>query len=249
MVLLRHAVVASLSPATRARTALAGCSWLSWSSRDDGFGDHRDHQIRAPYFDSSGSPILLVERRTSDELLDLGHASTELAALPDLGLVRLQGDLWPVAGNAYLNALRQFRLEHAECADCCGPRRSHLIGIRIDRVEVSDPANGRVTAVDLDEYAAAEPDPVIAHSLSVRGHLNAMHGDDLIRMASRTLALPAEIVLAVSVDWIDAWGLEISVIDENGAGTHRLPFRTPLTTMDDLGGQLHAFLRNTGGQC
>ena len=248
MVSLRHAVVAALSPATRARTALAACSWLSWSTPDGLLDDHPDHS-RAPYFDSSGSPVLLVERRTSDELLELGHAATELAALPELGLVRLQGELWPVAGNAYLNALRQFRLEHAECADCCGPRRSHLIGLRVDRVEVTDPDDGEVTSVDLDDYAAADPDPVITHSLSVRGHLNAMHGDDLIRMASRTLALPAEDVLAVSVDWIDAWGLEISVIDEDGAGTHRLPFRNPLTTMDDLGGQLHAFLRNTGGSC
>ncbi len=245
MVSLRQAVVATLSPAIRARTALAACSWLSWSSPDD----HPDQLSRAPYFDSSGSPVLLVERRTSDELLDLGHAATDLAALPELGLVRLQGELWPVAGNAYLNALRQFRLEHAECTDCCGPRRSHLIGLRVDRVQVTDPGDGEVTSIDLDEYAAAEPDPVITHSLSVRGHLNAMHGDDLIRMASRTLALPVEGMLAVSVDWIDAWGLEISVIDEDGAGTHRLPFRIPLTTMDDLGGQLHAFLRNTGGGC
>ncbi len=238
---LREAVVASLSPATRARTALAACSWLAWATDDD--------QSRAPYFDSSGSPVLLVERRTSHELLDLGYAATELGALPELGVVRLQGTLWPVAGNAYLDALRQFRLEHAECADCCGPRRSHLVGLRVDRVEVSGPGGGAVTTVDLDDYALAAPDPVITHSLSVRGHLNAMHGDDLIQLAARTLELPPESVLAVSVDWIDAWALEISVIDESGALTHRLPFRTPLTTMDDLGGQLHAFLRQTGGQC
>lgn len=208
-----------------------------------------DDAGRAPYFDSGGSPVLLVERRTHDALLDLGTAGTELAALPELGIVRLQGQLWPVAGTAYLEALRQFRLEHAECADCCGPRRTHLVGFRVERVEIVEPESGGLSVVDLDDYAAARPDPIITHSLSVRGHLNAMHANDLIQLAAQALQLPVPAVLAVTVDWIDAFGLEISVIDEDGAGTHRLPFRSPLTTMDDLGGQLHAFLRNTGGSC
>lgn len=257
----RQALVASFSPAVRARTALAACNWLSWSAADQGSDERYDapadrlaedphgERCRAPYFDSSGTPVLLVERRTSVELLDLGYASTEFGSLPELGLVRLQGELWPVAGNTYLNALRQFRLDHAECADCCGPLRSHLVGMRVVQVEVADPHDGAVTSVDLVDYVAAAPDPIITHSLSVRSHLNAMHADDLIRLASRILELPVEVVLAVSVDWIDAFGLELSVIDESGAGTHRLPFRTPLRAMDDLGGQLHAFLRHTGGWC
>jgi hypothetical protein len=48
------------------------------------------------------------------------------------------------------------------------------------------------------------------------------------------------------VEWIDAWGLELALIDDQGAATHRLPFRRPLTTMADLGGQLHALLNRSG---
>ena len=76
-----------------------------------------------------------------------------------------------------------------------------------------------------------------------------MHSEDLIQLAARTLEPPVHDVLAVAVDWIDAWGLELSVIDDEGAANHRLSFRTPSTTMDDFGGQLHAFLRSTGGHC
>lgn len=238
----RQAVVASLSPATRARTALAACSWLSWSPDcDDG---------RAPYFEQSGAPVLLVERHTSAQLLEVGYAEAELIALPEVGTVRLSGALWPVAGNAYLDEVRHFRLEHAECADCCGPRRSHLVGIRVESVEVVDPGSGKTEAVDLDAYATAAPDPIIAHSLNVRAHLNAGHADDLVRLASRMLGIPSGRVVAAAVEWIDAWGLELAVIDTDGATTHRLPFRVPLTTMDDLGGQLHALLNRDGnGSC
>lgn len=238
MVSLRNAVVASLSPATRARTALAACSWLSWSPGDE--------ESRAPYFERSGFPVLLVERQTSLQLLDAGYAEAELVALPELGTVRLSGALWPVAGNAYLEAVRDFRLEHAECADCCGPRRSHLVGIRVENVEVVDPTSGQAEPVDLDAYAGAAPDPIIAHSLSVRAHLNTGHHDDLVLLASRMLGTPSERLVAVAVEWIDAWGLELAVIDDEGATTHRLPFRVPLTTMDDLGGQLHQLLNRSG---
>ena len=230
--------MAALSPAIRARTALAACSWLSWSPDDE--------ESRAPYFEQSGFPVLLVERQTSVQLLDAGYAEAELVALPEMGTVRLSGALWPVAGNDYLAAVRHFRLEHAECADCCGPRRSHLVGIRVETVEVADPTSGQTEPVDLDAYAAAAPDPIIAHSLSVRAHLNAGHHDDLLLLASRMLGTPSERLVAAAVEWIDAWGLELAVIDDEGASSHRLPFRVPLTTMDDLGGQLHQLLNRSG---
>jgi hypothetical protein len=231
--------VASLSPAARARTALAACSWLSWSPAESNDG-------WAPYFEQGGAPVLLVERQTSVRLLSVGYAEAELVALPELGIVRLGGALWPVAGNAYLEAVRHFRLEHAECVDCCGPRRSHLVGIRVESVEVVDPSTGWSEAVDLDAYATAAPDPILAHSLNVRAHLNTGHSKDLVRLASRMLDIANEKLVAAAVEWIDAWGLELAVIDDQGATTHRLPFRRPLTTMDDLGGQLHALLNRSG---
>ena len=135
MVSLRDAIVARMSPATRARTALAACRWLS--APDDANG-------RAPYFEDCGCPVLMVERSTSAQLLDIGRATVELVALPELGTVWLGGPSWPMAGDSYLSAVRQFQTEHAGCANNCGPRRSHLVGIRVEHIDVSDPITGLV---------------------------------------------------------------------------------------------------------
>jgi hypothetical protein len=217
---------------------LAACRWLS--ALEDANG-------RAPYFEDCGSPVLMVERGTSAQLLDIGRATVELVALPELGTVWLGGQSWPMAGDSYLSALRQVQMEHAGCVNNCGPRRSHLVGIRVEDVEVSDPITGLVEAVDLDEYLAATPDPIISHSLDVRTHLNAAHHEELMVLASRLVGTPPERLMAASLEWIDAWGLEMAVIDDDGADTHRIAFRVPLTTMDDLGGRLHQLLNRSGG--
>ena len=105
--------ISALSPACRARTILAAGSWLPW--RTD------DVALHAPYIEQDGTPMLLVERATADELLSAGTVSIESAALPELGVLRMVGSVWPAADDSQLAALRQFRNEHAACSDCCGP--------------------------------------------------------------------------------------------------------------------------------
>jgi len=233
---LRH--IETLSPAARARTVLAAGTWLSWSAADS--------LCSAPYFEETGSPVLLVERETSDQLLDIGYASTTSYVLPDLGTVRLGGELWPVVGNGYGSALREFRLLHAECTDCCGARRSHLVGVRLDRVELAPPRSEEFHTVDLDAYLLAASDPIIMHSSRVGAHLNLDHHGDLLILAARLLDQRDEQLVAASVEWIDAFGVDLTVIDDEGSQTFRFPFRVPLSSMDDLGGQLHRLLSHSG---
>ena len=61
--------------------------------------------------------------------------------------------------------------------------------------------------VELDAYAAAQPDAVIAQSLRIRNHLNNDHADDLVILASRLFGTPRRELAAVTVEWIDALGL------------------------------------------
>ena len=75
----------------------------------------------------------------------------ESDALPDLGTLQLIGTVWP-ATDSQLSALRQFRADHTECTGCCGPTRTHLMGVRVDAM--------------------------IAQSLRARTHLNDDHADD-----------------------------------------------------------------------
>jgi hypothetical protein len=223
------AIVELLSAATRARTVVASASWLSWSAGGEIF--------RAPCFEQGGSPVLLVERQMREQLLDIGYAATSVE-VPALGVVRLGGELWPVAADRYLNEVRQFRLQHAECADCCGPRRTHLVGVRIDHVELASPEGGEYESVDLDAYAAAPPDEVIARGPEVAGHLNSDHHDDLVTLAAHLLNVSRNSLAAVRIEWIDSLGLEMAVIDEHGSNISRFDFRRPLTTIDELGGHL-----------
>lgn len=229
---LRESAIAALSPACRARTILAAGTWLPW--RTEAAAE------QAPYLEQHGTPLLLVERATADGLLDAGEVSIESGALPELGVLQLRGSVWPAVDDGQLAALRQFRSEHAGCADCCGPLRTQLIGVRVDAVVLA--GGGATTLIDLDAYVDAQPDPVIARSLRVRMHLNADHADDLMVLAARLFGRPQRQLAGVSVEWIDTLGLDLTVIDEVGASSIRLPFRVPLTSMDDLGDRLHHVL-------
>ena len=228
----RDTAISALSPACRARTILAAGSWLPW--RTD------DVALHAPYIEQDGTPMLLVERATADDLLSAGEVSIESDAMPELGVLQLVGSVWPAVDDSQLAALRQFRSEHAACSDCCGPLRTHLIGVRVDAVALA--ASGTVLPVDLDAYVEARPDPVIARSVSVRAHLNTDHADDLVILAARLFGTPRHELAAVTVEWIDTHGLDLGIIDGEGASAVRLPFRVPLTNMDDLGGRLHHLL-------
>jgi hypothetical protein len=73
-------------------------------------------------------------------------------------------------------------------------------------------------------------------------HLNADHADDLRVLAARLFGTPTAQLAGVSVEWIDTLGLDLAVIDEDGASSVRLPFRVPLTSIDDLGERLHHVL-------
>jgi hypothetical protein len=228
----------ALSPAVSARTVLAAGTWLTWSV--DGEPQH------APYFEDDGTPVLVLERRTSEALLRAGTLSTTSYVLPRLGVLRFSGSVWPVAGRAFLAAVQQFRLQHAECEDCCGPLRSHLVGVRLEDVAFAVGGAGVFQPVDLDAFLAATPDPILTRSVQVRAHLNADHHDELRILASRLLGVPEPRVAATTLDWIDAQGVDLTVIGEEGSGTYRFPFRVPLTAMDDLGGRLHQLLNHPG---
>ena len=115
-----------------------------------------------------------------------------------------------------------------------------MIGVRVDAVALA--TGGSATPIDPDAYTEAQPDPVISGSLQVRMHLNTDHGDDLLVLVSRLFDRPRDEIAGVAVEWIDNLGLDLAVIDEHGGSSVRLPFRVPLTSMDDLGGRLHHLL-------
>ena len=216
---------------------MAGGSWLGWSAGGDEF--------QAPYFEQGGFPVLLVERAVSEQLLDIGYASTHSGPLPALGTLRLGGEsgrspptrTWPRSGSSGCSTPSCRLLWSA---------RTHLIGLRIDHVELGTPGSADFAVVDLDTYAAAAPDEVIARGPEVAGHLNSEHHDDLLVLAAHLLDVSANSLAAVRIEWIDSLGLDLAVIDERGSNVFRFGFRRPLTTVDELGGQLRGLFHQAG---
>lgn len=241
--LSRHHTVAAMTRAERARTVVAAGSHLPWSIGDD--------LVVAPYFEIDGTPVLLARRDDAERLLAAGHTTVQLNPLPGLGVVLLAGrvrpvDLAPNALNAQrlVDAARAYREQHIDCRDTCGTIGSDLIEVVLDRVMITDPDNYAFAPIDLDDYENTEPDEVIAQGAAVAEHLTESHGADVAALAALMLAVPTSSVLAASVDWIDRRGMDVSVIDLTGSRPLRVHFDHPLSSVQDLGRELHVMLHD-----
>jgi putative heme iron utilization protein len=102
---------------------------------------------------------------------------------------------------------------------------------------------GRMSWVDADDYAAAEPDPLAPHAAGIVGHMNADHAGALVELchayAGRTD------VTAARMTAVDRYGFEV-VADVTGPrqqAAFRVGFRTPQAAPDgvrkELVGMLH----------
>jgi putative heme iron utilization protein len=87
---------------------------------------------------------------------------------------------------------------------------------------------GRMSWVDVDDWAAARPDPVAAFAASVIDHLNTDHADACLLMA-RSLGGRQDAVTA-TVTAVDRLGLLFRVTGTDGTGTVRLGFEAEATT-------------------
>lgn len=100
--------------------------------------------------------------------------------------------------------------------------------------------------VDLDDYRAAEPDPLRADAPAILAHLRRDHGRDLTDCLRAQGHRQARWVEARS---LDRYGLELSVLDDDGVARVRLDFPTPVRSLEDLGPGLYVALRGRCGDC
>jgi putative heme iron utilization protein len=101
---------------------------------------------------------------------------------------------------------------------------------------------GRMSWVDPQAYAAAQPDPLAAVAAGIIGHMNADHADALVTLCHHDAGRTD--VEAASMTAVDRYGFE--VIAELGEGRRealRIGFRTEQATADgvrrELIGMLH----------
>lgn len=226
-------LVNAMSPAQRARTVLAAAGPVPWQI------DGTD--VIAPFFELDGSPILLLEPEHTSTLLVAGRATVRLDLLPALGQVILSGYVVP-AGEEYTEAAAHYRAEHAHCDAICGTGDRDLVRVVVDRVRITAPDGGAFATVDVGAYRASAPHGLLVECLAVAEHLNQDHPGELITLGSRLVGVREDSLLAVSVEWIDANGLDLGVIDVDGATSVHADFHQPLTSVNALGAQLHHML-------
>lgn len=229
-------LVNAMSPALRARTILAAAGPAPWQIDDT-------EVVVAPFFELDGCPVLLLEPEYTSALLVAGRVRARLDLLPALGQVLLSGYVVP-AGDEYAESAAHYRAEHAHCDAICGTDDRDLLRVVVDRVRITAPDGDAFAPVDVETYRATAPDDLLVECLAIAEHLNQDHGGELITLGSRLAEVPEQSVAAVTVDWIDAVGLDLSVIDVHGAQSVHADFHHRLTSARVLGAELHHMVLN-----
>lgn len=91
---------------------------------------------------------------------------------------------------------------------------------------------GRMSWVDPDDHAAADPDPLRDAAGGAMAHMNADHTDALVAMA-RTLAGQAD-ATAAAVSALDRYGFDLVVGASGGQRVVRVGFDAPLDSAEPL---------------
>lgn len=119
------------------------------------------------------------------------------------------------------------------------PEDEHL-AFRPTRVVLRPPSGAVV--VDLDEFAAAEPDPLALAEAQLLTHLADCHSDAVERLTR--LVEPDSLHGAVRVQplAVDRHGLTLRIERARAHGDVRLPFHTPADTVGDLTERMHVLL-------
>ncbi|MFG2127199.1 DUF2470 domain-containing protein [Streptomyces sp. NPDC048751] len=119
------------------------------------------------------------------------------------------------------------------------PEDEHLT-FTATRVVLKEPAGAVV--VDLDEFAAAEPDPLSGAEARLLTHLADCHSDAVERLTR--LVEPDSLHGAVRVQplAVDRHGLTLRIERARAHGDVRLPFHTPADDVAQLTERVHALL-------
>lgn len=223
-------LVNAMSPAQRARTVLAAAGPVPWQIDET--------TVVAPFFELDGCPVLLLEPEDTAAVLVAGRVSAHLDLLPALGQVLLSGYVLP-AGEECAEAAAHYRVEHARCDAHCGTADRELVRVVIDRVRITAPDGDAFAAVAVETYRATPPHRLLVECLAIAEHLNQDHPAELITLGSRLVEVSENSLVAVAVDWIDDGGIDLSVIDTDGARSVHADFHHPLTSVRALGAELH----------
>jgi putative heme iron utilization protein len=225
------------TPAEEARTLIAG-STLGALSTLTADGEPWGSLVTYGAL-PDGSPVLLVstlaehgrnllgDPRASVLVAESDHGRDPL----DSGRVTLLGRVERPEGEAAERA----RAAHLAAV----PTAAHYVGfgdfsvwvLRVQRIRWVG-GYGLMESAGVEEYRAAEPDPVAPAAAFAIEHLNADHADALLAMA-RALGGYTDATAAACMR-ADRYGLDLWVTTPRGRAPVRVPFADPITAPDGL---------------
>lgn len=187
----------------------------------------------------NGAPVLCVSKMAEHgrNLLADHRASLSIVAPESQndplasGRVTLAGVVEEPAADELI-AARQAHLEAVAAAKYYIDYNDFSLWIlRVHRVRWVG-GYGRMDSATGDDYTAATPDPVRPLAAGAIDHLNADHGDALIRMAQVLGGYPD--TAAALCTGVDRYGLDLRVETARGMAYTRVGFGRSLSAIDEL---------------
>jgi heme iron utilization protein len=171
--------------------------------------------------------LLLVERSEGDPLAR--------------ARVTLLGPCRPVEGAERPRALDALVAAHPGAARYADFGDFHVWRLQVEAVRYIG-GFGRMSWVDADAWARAEPDPFVAHAAGILSHMNEDHADALLAYChALTRATDAT---QATMTGVDRYGFELSALTAAGARPLRLPFSRTLTTVAEVRAELVALVQH-----
>lgn len=144
---------------------------------------------------------------------------------PQVGVVRLAGQFWPLANSEAAPKIEAIRSDHQDCPNCISHQITRMIGLHVVTAAIKLPGERDYRPIALDDYLVAAAEPVVAHGATVANHLNAAHGSQLRALAGRLLGQPESDIAGASVGAVDRHGFELSAVSGLGGRLITVGFR------------------------
>ena len=237
------------SHAERARTLVAGTTRAALATLALDPPGHPFGSVTTYALDPSGHPLLLLStmaEHTRNALADpraslLVAEETPAGADPlAVGRVTLVGRLAPVPeGPARPEARAAYLAANPEAALYVDYGDFAFFRLGVTAVRYVG-GFGRMSWVDADAYAAAEPDPLHPVAGAVVEHMNADHAEALVTL-SRALGQPS--TASASMTGVDRYGFDLIATTAEGRRAVRIAFDQPLASAEPVRAEMVALVR------
>ena len=190
--------------------------------------------------DDRGNPLLFVSsmaEHTQNAMRDPRASLLVTEPVPDgadplaSGRVTLLGELTPVPDD--LRPLARDRYLDANPAAAYYIDFGDFAFYRLDVQSIRYVGGyGRMSWVGPDDYAAAEPDPLVGAAAGIIEHMNADHADAQVLFCRHFAGRPDTVAAAMSA--VDRYGFEMIASSDAGRVAVRLEFPTECVTGDEV---------------